>query len=219
MKYKKILLSMLLFFGITATASVFLIYYYIENANNQLIKPIADLPEADTIIVFGALVYSDEMVSEVLAKRLDVGIEAYQAGKASTIIVSGDHGQNEYDEVTAMKNYLVSKGIPREAIFMDHAGFNTYDSLYRARDVFEVKKAILVTQKIHLKRALFIAKCLDLEVTGAVAIPNQSDAKIQRVREIGARTKAFLQAVIFKPEPRFLGEKIPVLSSSGLATE
>ena len=204
-----------LFFATTIVAS----FLYIEFANNQDILEVSDLPKVDAIVIFGAMVYSDEEVSYVLSERLNTGIAAYKQGKATKIIVSGDHGTTQYDEVTAMKNYLLKNGIPRRDIFLDHARFSTYDSIYRIKEVFEVNSAILVTQELHLKRALFIAKCLNLNVKGAVAIPYQGEIFSQTIREFGARFKAVCQAAIFKLKPTFLGEKIPIFSSDGIVTE
>lgn len=170
------------------------------------------MPEGDAILVLGARVYPDGNVSLMLHDRLTTGQELYQAGKAPKIIVSGDHGQKEYDEVNAMKDFLKEQGVPAEDIFMDHAGFSTYESIYRARDIFLVKRVIIVTQKYHLMRALFIARSLGLEAYGVAAdkhIYHQVMLKSE-LREIAARNKDFLTAKIFKPLPKYLGEVIPV---------
>ena len=195
------------------------VYLYIETAFNGDIAAADELPSSDTVLVFGALVYSTDSVSYVLANRLDTAIDIYNAGKAKKIIVSGDHGTVQYDEVNAMKNYLMERGIPQKDIFMDHAGFDTYNSIYRAHAIFEAGSTILVSQETHLKRALFISKCLGYPTKGASAIPYEGEILLQKVREIGARTKAFFQAALFKPEPKFLGEKIPVMTSDGFATQ
>lgn len=202
-----------------AIIGIFILYLYMEFAYNSAIKPVADLPAADAVLVFGALVYSDQQVSEVVAKRLNVGAQVYKSGKAPKIIVSGDHGRKDYDEVAAMKNYLLALDIPPDDIFLDHAGFNTYDSIYRAKEIFAIQNVILVTQEIHLKRAMYIADQLGLKASGAIAPPYTGEIMLQRIREIGARCKAFIQAGILKPEPKFLGEKIPVFSNSGTVTD
>jgi SanA protein len=153
----------------------------------------------------------------MLKNRLDFGLEMYKLEKSDRIIVSGDNGKVTFDEVNAMRLYLESKGVPTEDIFMDHAGFNTYDSLYRARDVFKVNKAILVSQEYHLKRASYIAQRLGLET---YSVPADTllypIMRYYRFREVGARVKAFLQAGIFKPKPKFLGDEIPVWKSGEL---
>ncbi len=131
--------------------------------------------------------------------------------------MSGDHGEKDYDEVNVMRTYAEEDGIPTEHIFMDHAGFSTYESMYRARDIFCAKKIVIVTQGYHLSRAVYIARSLGLEAYG-VASDYQTFAgqKIRDIREVLAREKDFLYT-IFKPKPTYLGEQIP-LSGSGIAT-
>ena len=102
----------------------------------------------------------------MLADRLEKAIKLYNQGAAPKIIMSGDHGQKNYDEVNIMKQYAIEKGIPSEDIFMDHAGFSTYDSVYRAKNIFGAEKALIVTQEYHLYRALYISNCLDMETNG-----------------------------------------------------
>ena len=119
------------------------------------IENIDELETAQCVLVPGSRVFSDERLSAVLQDRVDYAIEIYKAGKAERLLFSGDHGKTEYDEVNAMLNYAVSKGVPQEDIFLDHAGFSTYESLYRARDVFCVSDVIIVTQKFHIYRAVF----------------------------------------------------------------
>ena len=124
--------------------------------------------------------------------------------------MSGDHGQDEYDEVNIMKDFAIEKGIPSEDIFMDHAGFSTYESIYRAKEIFGAKKIIIVTQEYHLYRALYIAKTMGIEAYGVGADPRQYVGAFNReVREILARNKDFVKC-IFKPEPTYLGDPIPI---------
>ena len=126
--------------------------------------------------------------------------------------MSRDHGQEDYDEVNTMKNFAIEKGIPSEDIFMDHAGFSSYESIYRAKEIFKAKKVIIVTQKYHLYRALYIANQLDLEAYGIGADPRQYvGATYREIREIFARDKDFVKC-IFKPEPKFLGDTIIKIS-------
>ena len=146
----------------------------------------------------------------MLEDRLLEGIKLYQNSVSDKIIMSGDHGRREYDEVNIMKNYAIEKGIPSENIFMDHAGFSTYESIYRAKDIFEAKKVVIVTQEYHLYRALYIANQLGLEAYGVGADPRQYvGAAYRELREILARDKDFIKC-IFKPEPTYLGDTIPV---------
>ena len=169
----------------------------------------AKLSDVDCIIILGAGIWGDKP-SPMLEDRLLEGIKLYQNNVSDKIIMSGDHGRKEYDEVNIMKNYAIEKGIPSENIFMDHAGFSTYESIYRARDIFKAKKIVIVTQKYHLYRALYIANQLGIEAYGVGADPRQYvGATYRELREILARDKDFVKC-IFKPKPTYLGESIPV---------
>ncbi|MFA9424191.1 MAG: vancomycin high temperature exclusion protein [Sedimentibacter sp.] len=165
---------------------------------------------ADCILVLGAGVRANGLPSPMLEDRLIQGIELYNMGSSKRLLMSGDHRQEDYDEVNAMKDYAMNTGIVSEHIFMDHAGFSTYESLYRARDIFQVKKTIIVTQKYHLYRSLYIANSLGLDAYGVASDPRQyTGQKLREVREILARVKDFLN-VIIKPYPTYLGDAIPV---------
>lgn len=217
-RIKKLCLAVFLF-GALCALILLAVDWHIDRTGSKFIVEKKDVQAADAIIVLGAYVFPDGKVSEMLEDRLNVGLELYNAGKAPKIIVSGDHGQLTYDEVNNMRKYLQDKGVKREDIFMDHAGFCTYDSLYRARDVFVVKKAIIVTQEYHLKRALYIADKLGLEATGVSSDMHvYPGMKYYRIREIPARFKAFLQASVFHSKPKYLGKTIPV-SGNGLLTD
>ncbi|MBQ7950206.1 MAG: YdcF family protein [Clostridia bacterium] len=173
----------------------------------------------DAVIVPGASVRGNT-VSAVLADRLNEAYRLYAEGYAGSIIVSGDHGTKDYNEVRAMRDYLVNKGVPAERIFMDHAGFSTYDTIYRAKEIFQVGTAIFVSQKLHVIRALYIAKQLNLTTWGiSCGEYPEPENTIQKGREAVARVKAFMQCEILHPEPKFLGEPIPVAITNGLATE
>ncbi|MDD4358685.1 MAG: ElyC/SanA/YdcF family protein, partial [Candidatus Pacebacteria bacterium] len=119
------------------------------------IKDISDLEESQVALVLGARVYNDR-ASDIFKDRLDSAIELYAQKKAKKILVSGDHGTKSYDEVNIAKSYLLSNNIKEEDIFLDHAGFDTYDSLYRAKEVFQINNAIIISQSFHLPRALYI---------------------------------------------------------------
>ena len=174
------------------------------------------LSDIDCIIVLGAGIWKNKP-SPMLEDRLLEGINLYKNNVSNKIIMSGDHGRAEYDEVNIMKNYAIEKGVKSEDIFMDHAGFSTYESIYRAKEIFKAKKVVIVTQKYHLYRALYIAKQLDLEAYGVGADPRQYvGATYREIREILARDKDFIKC-IFKPNPTYLGETIPV-SGNGDAT-
>lgn len=171
----------------------------------------------DCILVLGAAVRPDGTPSKALQARLDTGIRLYKAGAAKKLLLSGDNGQTNYNEVESMKDYVLAAGVPSEDIFLDHAGFSTYESMYRARDVFKVKKPIIVTQKYHEYRALFTARMLGLHPIGVPCSTSTiSKSSDQNVREYLARCKAVFQCIA-KPKPTFLGSAIPI-SGNGTAS-
>lgn len=179
---------------------------------------VEEAEEADAILILGAYVHPSGQVSRMLKDRLDFGYMLYVSGKAPKIIVSGDHGSKSYNEVKAMCAYLEQLGVPPEDIFMDHAGFNTYDSMYRMKAIFLVEKAIVVSQAYHAVRAAYIAEQLDIEVQSVASDTYVYEKMLNyRIREVGARVKAVLMAGVFKPNPTFLGEVIPI-TGSGLKT-
>lgn len=173
--------------------------------------------DADCILVLGAGVREDGSPSHMLRDRIDTGVMLYAAGAAPKLLMSGDHGRVGYDEVNVMRSRALAADVPSADIFMDHAGFSTYDSLYRARDVFAVKRLIIVTQSYHLPRALHIANALGLEAVGVSADLNRYYGQLGRdLREAAARAKDTVYCW-FRPQPVVLGEVIPI-SGSGEAT-
>ncbi len=175
--------------------------------------------EYDCILVLGAGVWSGGRPSHMLADRLDVAIGAYEAGGAPKLLMSGDHGRREYDEVNVMKDYAVNAGVPSEDVFMDHAGFSTYESIYRARDVFLAKRVLIVTQGYHLYRALYVARSLGLDAEGVAAdLRPYKGQSYYNLREVLARCKDFAMCIV-KPLPTYLGEAIPVSGSGDLTND
>lgn len=165
--------------------------------------------DIDCIMILGAGIWGNQP-SHMLQDRLDEGIRLYKEGVAPKILMSGDHGSKYHDEVNVMKNYAMEKGVPSSDIFMDHAGFSTYESMYRAKDIFEVDKMIVITQKYHLFRAMYIAESFDIETYGANSDPRRYRGFLYReAREVLARIKDFASCIV-KPEPTVLGESIPV---------
>ena len=147
------------------------------------------------------------------------GIELYNENISNKIIMSGDHGKRTYDEVNIMKDYAIEKGVPSKDIFMDHAGFSTYDSMYRAKNIFKAKKVIIVTQEYHLPRALFIAKKLGLDAYGVASEGNNYlGQKYRDIREFLARNKDFVKT-IFKPKSKYLGDEIPLTSNGDITND
>lgn len=177
----------------------------------------AALEQVDAILVLGCGVRPDGTPSLMLRDRLEMGLKLYEAGAAPKLLMSGDHGRVEYDEVNAMRDYALERGVPSEDVFMDHAGFSTYESMYRARDVFACRTILIVSQRYHLYRAVYDARALGLEAYGVAAEDIAYTGQVMReAREVLARDKDFFYC-IFKPEPTYLGEAIPV-SGDGNAT-
>lgn len=188
------------------------INFYVKlSTKKQIIgnKDDSRLKDVDCIIVLGAGVWGDKP-SPMLEDRLLEAISLYENNKSSKIIMSGDHGREEYDEVNTMKNFAIEKGVPSENIFMDHAGFSSYESIYRAKEIFEAKKVVIVTQEYHLYRSLYVANRLGVEAYGVASNPRIYGGEAYReLREILARNKDFVKC-IFKPKPTYLGDTIPV---------
>ena len=208
---KKIILYFVIIAVILLIVFLSINFYVKASTKKQIIsnRDYTNLKDIDCIIILGAGIWGDKP-SHMLEDRLLEGINLYNNNVSNKIIMSGDHGREEYDEVNIMKNYAIEKGIPSENIFMDHAGFSTYESIYRAKEIFKAKKVVIVTQKYHLYRALYIANQLGIEAYGIGADPRQYvGATYRELREILARNKDFIKC-IFKPEPTYLGETIPV---------
>ena len=179
----------------------------------------AQLPEIDCILVLGCQVKPDGVPSHMLEDRLKRSVALYEAGAAPKLLMSGDHGQVHYNEVATMKQYAIDAGIASEDVFMDHAGFSTYESLYRARDVFAAKRIIIVSQEYHLYRALHIAKALGLEAWGVdTAYRSYYGQFYREVREILARVKDFGTGIL-QPKPTYLGEVIPISGDGNLPND
>jgi SanA protein len=175
----------------------------------------ARAPRAEVALVLGALVQPDGRPSAMLADRLDAAAALYRDRRVDRILVSGDHGRPDYDEVNAMRRELVRRGVPDADIFTDHAGFDTWSSMVRARKVFEVRSAIVVTQGFHMARALWLGKRAGLDVHGLAADRSGYgiEGKKSDVREVLARVKA-VEDVVTGAKPRFLGPKVPITGSA-----
>lgn len=194
--------------------------YMVKSTESKILTPeeSAELSDVDCILVLGAGVHGTTL-SHMLEDRVKTGICLYELGSAPKILMSGDHGQDDYDEVNAMKDYAKECGVPSEDIFMDHAGFSTYESMYRARDIFGCRKIIIISQKYHLHRAIYIAEYLGLEAYGVDSQlrPYAADTNIYNtIREFLARNKEFIY-VRLNPLPTYLGDPIPI-SGNGDAT-
>lgn len=189
------------------------------STNSQIINKdeYAKLTDVDCIIILGAGIWGDKP-SPMLEDRLLEGINLYNS-MPNKIIMSGDHSRKEYDEVNIMKQYAIYNEIPSEDIFMDHAGFSTYESIYRAKEIFKAKKVVIVTQKYHLYRALYIANQLGLDAYGVGSDPRKYvGATYRELREILARNKDFIKC-IYKPKPTYLGDTIPVSGNGDITND
>lgn len=219
LRKKIILLAAALFIFIAALVLAVNGYVVCSTADQILSPDDAATVEADCILVLGCYVHENGQPSAMLSDRLACSVSLYKSGAAPKLLMSGDHGRTAYDEVNTMKQYALDADVPSSNVFMDHAGFSTYESIYRARDVFQAKKVIIVTQKYHLHRALHIANALGLEAWGVAADARAYSGQLNRdIREILARNKDFVQG-ISQPAPTFLGETIPVFGDGNLTND
>ena len=189
---------------------------FLEGEGDAVQRAIEEL-NPQCILILGAGLKPDGTPNLMLADRLDQGIARYKRGAAPKILLSGDNGQERYDEVNAMKEYCLDQGVPMEDIFMDHAGFSTYESIHRASSIFQVESMIIVTQDYHLPRACYLAEKMGIRYLGIAA--RQIDYGGQQgrdLREIAARCKDFFTGIL-KPPPTYQGEVIPI-EGSGLAS-
>ena len=210
-----ILLSVVLIAGVAVLA---LDAWVLFTTRDKILTPeeAAKIQDADCILVLGCQVRNNGVPSAMLEDRLRRSVELYDLGAAPKLLMSGDHGRENYDEVGAMRQYAMDNGVPSEDIFMDHAGFSTYESMYRARDVFQAKKIIIVTQQYHLYRSIYAAEALGVEAYGVACDYRQYSGQLKRdVREVLARAKDVVTG-IFQPKPTYLGEAIPIWGDGNL---
>ena len=230
--WKKIVLALLLLAAVCAAIVFGLNAYMVHSGEARILcrvetretelssEEVRELKEQnpECILILGAQVRADGSPSYMLQDRLDLGIKLYQEGVAPKLLLSGDHGQVQYDEVNAMKEYALQEGVPEEDLFLDHAGFSTYDSVYRAKKVFQVERMVVVTQGYHLYRALYGCEKMGIKAWGAAADQTVYHGQAMRdLREIAARDKDVVKWML-KPEPTYLGEAIPI-SGSGIETQ
>jgi vancomycin permeability regulator SanA len=222
---KKIVLRVfcvLVCLGILGIGALFGINAFVKGtARDQILTPeeAAKLTDVDCILILGCGVHSDGSPSDMLHDRLRRGVELYELGAAPKLLMSGDHGRKGYDEVDAMKHFAVDADIDSDDVFMDHAGFSTYESMYRAKEIFQAKRIIIVTQEYHLYRAIYIAESLGLEAYGVSSDYRAYSGQFRMdVREILARVKDFGICVI-RPKPTFLGEAIPIWGDGNLTND
>ncbi len=219
MKVIKNLIVALLCIGIIGAVAVSGIDLYVrKSTEDYILSPENAGSGYDCILVLGCGVRGNSP-SHMLEDRLLQGIELCKNGASEKMLMSGDHGRDGYDEVNVMKDFAVERGIESENIFMDHAGFSTYESMYRARDIFKAKKILIVTQDYHLYRAIFDARALGLDAYGVSSNPRSYGGQLYRdLREILARNKDFIYSIV-QPEPTYLGEAIPVWGNGNLTND
>jgi vancomycin permeability regulator SanA len=168
------------------------------------------MPAKPVAIVFGAAVYRNGQLSPMLAARVQRAAEAYRLGRVQKILMTGDNSRTDYDEVTAMKRYAVALGVPAEVIHLDYAGFSTYESCYRAREIFGIQDAIVITQGYHLARAVYTCAHLGMEIVGLETndrgVYTAATLRRYEIREIFATAKALWDLHLRKPLPTFLGK-------------
>lgn len=217
---KRIVISMIVIILVILVALLGINFFVIAKTKNKILteEQAKALEDVDCILVLGAGIWG-ENPSPMLEDRLLQGIELYKDGISHKIIMSGDHGEENYDEVNVMKRFAIERDVKSEDIFMDHAGFSTYDSMYRAKDVFEAKKIVIVTQKYHMYRALYVAEQLGLEAYGVNSDPRTYAGQTMRdLREVLARDKDWFKCII-KPKPTYLGDTIPVSGNGDVTND
>ena len=211
---KLFFLGVLLCGGICILTVAGINWYILNFTKEYIFQEVDQISSRQCAMILGARVYDSGAISLVVRDRVEGAMELYHQGLADKVLISGDHGQREYDEVNAIKNYIkLMHHIPDQDIFMDHAGFSTYESMYRGRDVFLVKDVIIVSQGFHLPRAVYIARKLGLDAIGYEAkeiTPFSKETHISwHLRESLARVKSFF-LVAGNAQPTYLGDYIPI---------
>ena len=221
---KRFIITWIILAGLflSGVATVFGVNGYVKavgNAGLLTADEACNLEGVDCIIVLGCQVRDDGSLSHMLHDRLQVGVDLYDNGASPKLLMSGDHGREHYNEVGAMKQYALERSVPSENVFMDHAGFSTYETMYRAKEIFKAEKVVIVTQEYHLYRALYIARQFGLEAYGVAAdVRTYSGQSMRDAREVLARCKDFAMC-LFKPEPTYLGDPIPVSGNGDLTND
>ncbi|MDF9827651.1 SanA protein [Ereboglobus sp. PH5-10] len=206
--------------GALAVASVLFVafanYYIITASRDYIYDDIASVPARDVGLVLGASSHlADGRENMHFVSRMDAAAALYHAGKARHLLVSGDNHSADYDEPTAMKNALIARGVPADAITCDFAGFRTYDSVVRAKEIFGLSdRVVIVTQRYHNTRAVTLARANGIGAIGFCARDVVFRHSIRtEIREVVSRTFAMLEIYIFPHKPRHLGPREPIVLS------
>lgn len=214
----KILIALIALFSAMAAAALIPDRIVRAKAEPFILDPEEAGEGYDCILVLGCGAKNGKP-SDMLTDRLLRGIELYEKGAAPKLLMSGDHGSANYDEVNVMKDFAVERGVPDHDVFMDHAGFSTYESMYRAKKIFQAEKVLIVTQPYHLYRAVYDARAMGLDAFGTCSVPRTYIGQAYRdLREIAARDKDLLWC-IFKPEPTYLGDAIPISGDGNITND
>lgn len=195
---------------------VALCYFAVASTRLDIYDSAGDVPHAQAALVLGASVMRNGTLSPVLEARADAAADLYKAGVVDKIVVTGDNSDVTHNEVNPTGTYLMGLGVPKEDIFLDHAGFDTYSSMYRAHEVFGLSSVVVVSQKFHLPRALFAAQQLGMEATGLVA-PGEGEL-YNWVREAPAILKTYWDLYIDR-QPQYLGEKVDITGDGSSSWE
>jgi len=210
---KKILTKLVIGILVLICIVIMINIYIVSYSEDKVFTNVEELSQKQTIIILGCLVRGNDL-SMVLEDRVMSGMRIFNSEKGQKLLLSGDHGRIEYDEVNSMKEYIQSnyKNVEDDVIFMDHAGFDTYDSLYRAKEIFDVESAIIVTQDFHVYRSVYIANKMGIDAVGFSVNEEKYSNKLKQrwaFREKLSRVKAYFD-VVLKSKPKYLGEKIPI---------
>lgn len=208
-KKKKILIIILSIFLFISLMTLFINIYMVNSTKDKIINidSVSEISDIDAIIILGCKIEDKDTPSLMLARRLDKGIDVYN--KLHTKIIVTGNGDEDEDEITVMKNYLLTSDVNINDIYLDYEGYTTYDSIYRAKNIFNAKKVIIITQEYHIYRSLYLANKLDLEAYGVVAndIPQKFIMYKNLIREVLSRDKNFIKGII-KPESKYTSKII-----------
>ena len=207
---KKVFRFIIIVLGVLLVAIILTSLIIKLKTNQYIYRDLKQAPKTQVAVILGAAILKNNNLSSILRERADRAIALYQVGKMEKILVTGDNSTLAHNEVNPVRLYLLENNIPNQDIFLDYAGFDTYSSMYRARDIFLVDSMIVVSQSFHLPRALFIARALGIKAYGLEADQNQSRYLLKNyVREMLANVKAVFD-VVSQREPKYLGDEIPL---------
>lgn len=209
---KASLVKFVLAFMLAAVLLLGLAFTIINLSARRYMLSIESVPLAHTAIVLGAAIMEDGTPTQIFKDRINTAAALYKAGKVKNILITGDDGSRSHNEVNPAREYLLTKGVSSEDIFLDHAGFDTYSSMYRAKEVFYVGSAIICTQSFHLPRSIYIARRLGIDAYGVASDQHEYFFR-NNVREVLADVKALFNLIIAR-EPKYLGEPIPITGDS-----